>query len=38
MFVSTAKRLHALKSSELSTLQIGESKKEKTTLNPAVLI
>ncbi|XVF89152.1 hypothetical protein PTKIN_Ptkin19aG0107300 [Pterospermum kingtungense] len=31
MFVSTAKRLHVLKSSELSTLQIGNNEKEKGT-------
>ncbi|XP_022729698.1 auxin-responsive protein IAA2-like isoform X2 [Durio zibethinus] len=38
MFVSTAKRLHVLKSSELSTLRIGSNEKEKTPLDPAVHI
>ncbi|TYI79843.1 hypothetical protein E1A91_D05G049600v1 [Gossypium mustelinum] len=38
MFVSTAKRLHVLKSSELSTLQICSNEKEKAPFDPAVHI
>ncbi|XVF35401.1 hypothetical protein REPUB_Repub18cG0142200 [Reevesia pubescens] len=38
MFVSTAKRLHVLKSSELSTPRIGSNEKDKTPLDPAVHI
>ncbi|XP_021276705.1 auxin-responsive protein IAA2-like [Herrania umbratica] len=38
MFVSTAKRLHVLKSSELSTLRIGSNDQEKTPLDPAMQI
>ncbi|XWS17687.1 hypothetical protein CRYUN_Cryun33cG0088700 [Craigia yunnanensis] len=38
MFVYTAKRLHVLKSSELSTQQTGSNEKEKTPLDPAVHI
>ncbi|XVE70991.1 hypothetical protein DITRI_Ditri10aG0114000 [Diplodiscus trichospermus] len=36
MFVTTAKRLHVLKSCELSTLRIGSNEKEKTPLDPTV--
>ncbi|XP_022754607.1 auxin-responsive protein IAA2-like [Durio zibethinus] len=35
MFVSTAKRLHVLKSSALSTLRIGSNEKERTPPDPA---
>ncbi|KAK8550442.1 hypothetical protein V6N13_118960 [Hibiscus sabdariffa] len=36
MFVSTAKRLHVLKSSEISTLQVCSNGKGKAPLDPAV--
>ncbi|GMI92568.1 hypothetical protein HRI_002926100 [Hibiscus trionum] len=38
MFVSTAKRLHVLKSSEISTPQVCSKEKEKAPLDPAVHI
>ncbi|GMI81417.1 hypothetical protein HRI_001811000 [Hibiscus trionum] len=38
MFISTAKRLHVLKSSEISTPKICSNEKEKTPFDPAVHI